>query len=74
MELTLDINPEKCIRCGECVKICPSMILRQEEKKREGEGQGITELYCLWALRGCMPDRSRQTFGVSGREGTCFPL
>ena len=33
MELTLDINPEKCIRCGECVKICPSMILRQEEKK-----------------------------------------
>lgn len=35
MELTLDINAEKCIRCAKCVKICPSMILRQEEGKGE---------------------------------------
>lgn len=35
MELTLAINAERCIRCAKCVKICPSMIWRQEERKGE---------------------------------------
>lgn len=37
MEITLRINPEKCIRCGKCVRICPSMILRQEKSGGEVE-------------------------------------
>lgn len=34
MEYTLEINPEKCIRCGRCVKICPSLVFEQKKKKK----------------------------------------
>lgn len=30
MSFILEINRQKCIRCGKCVKICPSLILGQE--------------------------------------------
>lgn len=35
MELILNINQEKCIRCTKCVRICPSMIFKQEVKGGE---------------------------------------
>lgn len=35
MELTLSIDSEKCIRCGRCVGICPSLVFGQEEKGAE---------------------------------------
>lgn len=33
--MDLYIDSEKCIRCGRCVEICPSMVFGQREKKAE---------------------------------------
>ena len=32
MEGQLSINTESCIKCGKCARICPSLIITQEEK------------------------------------------
>lgn len=45
MELMLSIDIEKCIRCGKCVKICPSMILGQE--KTGGEIRVLAPENCI---------------------------
>lgn len=33
MEIALNIHTDKCIRCGKCVKVCPSMIFEQEDNR-----------------------------------------
>ncbi len=33
MEITLNINEALCVKCGKCVKVCPSKIFTQAEKK-----------------------------------------
>lgn len=33
--MDLHIDSEKCIRCGRCVEICPSMVFGQKEKRAE---------------------------------------
>ena len=37
MELSLNICAEKCIRCGKCVQVCPSIIIRRKEESGEIE-------------------------------------
>ena len=32
MEGQISINTESCIKCGKCARICPSLIITQEEK------------------------------------------
>lgn len=32
MDITLSINADSCIKCGKCVKVCPSMIITQSSK------------------------------------------
>lgn len=56
--MTLNIDQESCIKCGKCVRVCPSDIFTQE---RAGETIG----WYVWkaasglrALRGRMSDRS----------------
>lgn len=41
MELILNINSEKCIRCGKCVRVCPSMILQHSQN---GAGIEVKEV------------------------------
>lgn len=31
----LNVDTTSCIRCGKCVKVCPSMVLQQESKNAE---------------------------------------
>ncbi len=35
--ITLDVNSETCIKCGKCVKVCPALIFKQENRKSEVE-------------------------------------
>lgn len=35
--LAIEINQEKCIQCGRCVKICPSMVFAQEKETRKAK-------------------------------------
>lgn len=42
MSITIDLNQSTCIKCGKCVKICPSVIFVQKETKKEVEVQNIT--------------------------------
>ena len=32
MKIPLSVHSESCIRCGRCVRVCPSMIFRQPDK------------------------------------------
>lgn len=37
MEIVIDINKERCIRCKKCVRVCPAEIFLQDEKSKEIE-------------------------------------
>ena len=56
--MTLNIDQESCIKCGKCVRVCPSDIFTQE---RAGETIAGTcrKLHRLRALRGRMSDGLR---------------
>lgn len=45
MEIMLNIHAEKCIHCGKCVRVCPSMILNQE--KAGGEIEVLHPKTCI---------------------------
>ncbi|MDD6210330.1 MAG: nitroreductase family protein [Bacteroidales bacterium] len=47
MDITLSIDGESCIRCGKCVRVCPSGIFRQEAPK------GAIELQYIESCIGC---------------------
>lgn len=42
MSITIDLNQSTCIKCGKCVKICPSVIFVQKETQKEVGVQNIT--------------------------------
>lgn len=47
MDITLSIDRESCIRCGKCVRVCPSGIFRQEAPN------AVIELQYIESCIGC---------------------
>ena len=39
----ITVNPEKCIKCGICIKECPTLVLKMGEKSPEA----VAPVACL---------------------------
>lgn len=62
MNITLDINTGDCIRCGHCVRVCPSRIFSQEEKNGPVAVQNVqTCIGCGHCVAACPKNAVRHS-------------
>lgn len=57
MAVTLDINKELCIKCGKCVRVCPSAIFIQDEINKDISTQFVNScIVCGHCVAVCPED------------------
>lgn len=62
MDVVLDIDKELCIKCGKCVKICPSGIFIQDEDNKEVKTQFVDScIVCGHCVAVCPEDAIRHS-------------
>ena len=49
----LNYNPETCIRCKQCIRVCPAAALWFDEKKKKVSGDQGLCIYCGDCQRVC---------------------
>lgn len=62
MAVTLDIDKELCIKCGKCVRVCPSQIFIQDENSKDISTQFVDScIVCGHCVAACPEDAVRHS-------------
>lgn len=62
MAIVLDVDKELCIKCGKCVKVCPSAIFIQDENSKDVKTQFVEScIVCGHCVAVCPEDAVRHS-------------